>query len=233
MVNAISGINSINRGLCPHGLPTAACPICSKQGGGGGGMSRTLLKSREMSWDECYAIGQAIKAQSQHANDAKGFAETSILNSIQNTKEFQAFAAKVAVFTNFIQANFVRPVARFLNNVFTAISTPVIKLANLIMNSTIMRNIQNMAEKMHQKFINISDKIAALIGEPLEAVAKFASEFWNKLKPKKFILFSAVDTAMEQGEQEEEVELKRWLHIKSLKDNIKKIFRKKKGNNKW
>ena len=36
MSNAVQQVNKLNAGLCPHGLPPGACPICSGMGGGGG-----------------------------------------------------------------------------------------------------------------------------------------------------------------------------------------------------
>ncbi len=45
-------------GTCPHGLPLGACPICS----GGRRWRRNSKKAArpagEMSWDECFAVGQ-------------------------------------------------------------------------------------------------------------------------------------------------------------------------------
>ena len=50
-------------GTCPHGLPAGACPICSGMGGGGGSSRKTTKAAGEMSWDECVAVGQMLKAQ--------------------------------------------------------------------------------------------------------------------------------------------------------------------------
>ena len=62
MTYNITSNNSAKAGLCPHGLPASACPICS---GGGGGIKRTDRNTRrhagEMTWNECYAIWQRMK----------------------------------------------------------------------------------------------------------------------------------------------------------------------------
>ena len=39
-----------------------------------------------------------------------------------------------------------------------------------------------MAEKLKQTLINISDKLAAIFGEPIVAAEKFIAENWKKLK---------------------------------------------------
>ena len=56
--------NKASGGLCPHGLPPGACPICS------GGMGTSSAKKAdfsakpgEMSWNECAAIGAMLRAQ--------------------------------------------------------------------------------------------------------------------------------------------------------------------------
>lgn len=228
MVAPITAGLSVNRGLCPHGLPFAACPICSGSGGGGGGGVTSRARANEMSWDECFAVGQMMKAQAQRTTDSKQFAETSFINTIQNNKMVQFIAEKTAIIANFIQSNLVQPITTTANRIFTAITTPIINLANKIMNSAPVKFLQNMAENIQKGFTNITDKLAAIIGEPLNAMQDFIAENWKKIKPKKFIFFSAVDTEMEQGEQDEEVELKRWLHLRSLKENIQRLFNPKK-----
>jgi hypothetical protein len=226
MVAPITAGLSVNRGLCPHGLPFAACPICSGKGGGGGSTTR-VARAGEMTWDECYSIGQIMKAQAQRTADAKQFADTSFMNTLQNNKTVQFLVNKAVVIANFIQTNIAQPVVNVANKVFTAITTPILNLADKIMNSAPMRFVLGVAENIQKGFTNITDKLAAVIGEPLNAMQDFIAENWKKLKPKKFIFFSAVDTEMEQGEQDEEVELKRWLHLRSLKENIHKIFKKR------
>lgn len=220
---------TVNRGLCPHGLPFSACPICSGKSGGAG----TYVK--EMSWDECYAIGQRMKAQAQRVNDAKQYNMESLAVILQNNKILQAIAQKTLIITDFMQKNIFQPVSNFFNRAFNFIAKPLIQVTNIILNSPVVMAMKTVAANIQKGFNNISDKLAAIFGEPMMAVAEFASEIWKKIKPKKFIFFSAVDTEMEQGEQEEEVELKRWLHIKSFKNRIEKFFKKgsDKGRIEW
>ena len=64
-------------GMCPHGLPPAACPICSGGGMGGTKMRDTAatkpMRSTEWSFMKCYAAGLAIKAREARAEMLKMF----------------------------------------------------------------------------------------------------------------------------------------------------------------
>lgn len=226
MVTPIAN-TTINRGLCPHGMPFSACPICSGKGGGGG----TTVK--EMSWDECYSIGLRMKAQAQRTADAKQYNMELVAISLQNNQMIQAITQKMAVISEFIQKNIFQPISdfagrvlNFAGRVLNFVASPIIRLANIIMNSPIANAMKTVAENIQKGFSNIYDKLAAIIGEPMMAAAEVVSEIWKKIKPKKFIFFSPIDTEMEQGEQEEEVELKKWLHIKSFKNRIEILFKK-------
>ncbi|MDD3419804.1 MAG: hypothetical protein PHE78_04280 [Candidatus Gastranaerophilales bacterium] len=225
MVAPITSNISVNRGLCPHGMPFGACPICSGKGGGGGISSgRNTAKAGEMTWDECYAVGQMLKAQAQRKEDATQFNLSSVFTSIQSNKTIQAMSEKFAAISNFVNTVITRPTMALANRIITAVTTPIINLANRIAQSTPFKFGMEIAENIKKGFTNITDKLAAIIGEPLNAMADFIAENWKKIKPKKYIFFSEVDTEMEQGEQDEEVELKRWLHLRSLKENITKLL---------
>ena len=60
-------VQSTRAGLCPHGLPPSACPICNGGGGGGGRVRETVASkptiSTEWSFMKCYAVGLALKVQ--------------------------------------------------------------------------------------------------------------------------------------------------------------------------
>ena len=64
MATQVQNINKTSAGLCPHGLPPSACPICSKMGGGGGTRpGERAQKPGEMSYDECLRMGAIIRAR--------------------------------------------------------------------------------------------------------------------------------------------------------------------------
>lgn len=234
MIAAVTLATSrVNQGKCPHGMPMGACPICNGQQGGGGGATKATTKSNEMSWGDCYAMGLVMKAQAQNVQDAKQFQMDSLLQSMAQSKFIQAVARQVNMINSFVQANIVQPVTNFTVKVANAVMRPVKAMMNMIANSAMMKGMQNAANFVKQGMANISDKLAAVIGEPMTAVSNFLSENWRKFKLKKFIFFEEVDASMEQGESDEEVELKRLLSLKNVKENINKFFKVTKRNNAW
>lgn len=232
MVTPIISNVSMNRGTCPHGNPIGACPVCNG-GGGGGGVSTAFKKDTVqggMTWGECFAYLRMQNAQKQHAQDEKLFQNVSLMNFFQNNKLAQFMENKMTTVITFFQINIARPIANFANTIFSTITSPITNLAKTIANTAIFNNIKNFAEKIQKNLVDITNKIASMVGEPIMAAAKFISDTWQKLKAKKFLFFSPVDTEMEQGEQDEEIELKRWLGIKNLKENIDKLFKLQKNN---
>jgi hypothetical protein len=232
MVTPIISNVSINRGTCPHGNPIGACPICNG-GGGGGAIASTLKKDTVqggMTWNECFAYLRMVQRQKQNMQDEKQFQTNSLMNFIQNNRIVQFMAANMATISTFLQINIAQPITNFANRVFSAITSPIANLVKAIANTPLANTLKNLAEKIQKNLVDISNKIASMIGEPIMAAAKFISDNWQKLKAKKFMFFSPVDTEMEQGDQDEEIELKRWLGIKTLKESIEKLFKSQKDN---
>lgn len=64
MTAGISSVTAVRSGLCPHGLPPGACPICSGMGGASNKVQTAdfSAKAGEMSWNECAAIGAFLKS---------------------------------------------------------------------------------------------------------------------------------------------------------------------------
>ncbi|MEI8377472.1 MAG: hypothetical protein WCF95_02940 [bacterium] len=233
MVTPIISNVSINRGTCPHGNPIGACPICNGGGGGGGAIASTLKKDTVqggMTWNECFAYLRMVQRQKQNMQDEKQFQTNSLMNFIQNNRIVQFMAANMATISTFLQINIAQPITNFANRVFSAITSPIANLVKAITNTPLANTLKNLAEKIQKNLVDISNKIASMIGEPIMAAAKFISDNWQKLKAKKFMFFSPVDTEMEQGDQDEEIELKRWLGIKTLKESIEKLLKSQKDN---
>ena len=74
----ISAVSSSRAGLCPHGLPPSACPICSGKGGMSGGAAKAKetpqmtkpSSSGQWSYMKCVAVGMQMasaKAAEQNA----------------------------------------------------------------------------------------------------------------------------------------------------------------------
>ena len=167
--------NSSKAGLCPHGLPMGACPICSG-GGGGVRMDRnTRRNASELTWNECYAIGQMMKAAQARKDMAEMHQQNVALQNAQilaaANRFAQAFNAISTFLSNSPLAQGLRTVSALTNNIATKtaniVSHTLSNIANKI--STFTTNIatfaQNIANNIKNKIIDISDKIAAFFGE--------------------------------------------------------------------
>lgn len=217
MTNAVSSVGAVKSGLCPHGLPPGACPICS--GAGGANKVQTAdfsAKPGEMSWNECAAIGAFLKSL-QNARLAK---EADYQARLVNIALFQSKMQQAAIsLNNFIQlmskSALTKPVAIIAQNLVL----PVINgIKNLPVNAlTFLASAIN-------RFVDISDKLCAIFGELKAALNKRISNLINKVKKKlvSFLFVFASDNESEENELMVELEKK----ITNLKKMITKITKK-------
>ena len=101
MATQVQNVNKANTGLCPHGLPPSACPICSKMGGGGGlRAGERPQKVGEMSYHQCAMLGNLMRAREladkRHALQLE--------NHVEALKNFETTMAKASTnLQNFIE----------------------------------------------------------------------------------------------------------------------------------
>ena len=172
---AVQSNKSNKIGTCPHGLPLGACPICNGMGGGAK-KADFSAKPGEMSWNQCAAIGAFLKAQ----KNAK----------LQREQDAQNFAKNVRAFQNAMM-NISQKLAGI--GVFFAQNTPlfIAKPANFVLNTvlggivrtiaSIPTTISNLIQTLQQKFVDISDKLTAVVGELKAAIAKKFSEIFGRI----------------------------------------------------
>lgn len=178
-----SGIANTRIGTCPHGLPVGACPICNGMGGGGGKKADFSAKPGEMSWSECAAIGAFLKAQ----QEARTQRQQDFVPTIPFQARIEGAAQKIA---NFIQV--------ISNNFPPVIAKPVIFVLRMV-NTTI-----NVMKNIAQKFADISDKLAAMIGEFKAAAKEKASKFFENFRKKAKGLFLIFVPFAEQEDLKDE-----------------------------
>jgi hypothetical protein len=200
MSSTVSRANNGNIGTCPHGLPVGACPICNGGGGGGGGgAKRQDSKANELSWNECYAIGQMMKAQ-KHARQQT---EQLFAQQIQNAfllKISQQFAQLKAAILNYVPPVIVKSFEG-IKNVAAAL---VLKVANVV--SGIFEGVAKFASAVKETFINITDKLAAMMGEMKNAIEKQISEKFKDLKKKIFNLFGLAVVDDDEDDEAQRIE---------------------------
>lgn len=194
---AISAVQAsgVRSGLCPHGLPPGACPICS----GGMGSSKVVTadfsaKPGEMSWNECAAIGAFLKSI-QNARLAR---EADYQNQIIAMAQFQNNMTKMAqnlqtFIQNMSQSALTRPLAMVAQNILL----PVVKfMKDLPVN--FLQTTANLA----QKLTDITDKLTAIYGELKAAMDKKFSDFAKKVKKKIISIFEIFRAENENSEDE-------------------------------
>ena len=203
---------NVRAGTCPHGLPPGACPICSGMGGGGG--SRTVeRKPGELTWSQCFAIGQMMKARELAKEEAlaESLAQAQ-KNMAVATAQFAAqmrdlmikfLPAPVTNALSTVRNNVIMPAVRFIQNTVAAIQT----------------TLNNAFNAVKEKAAEIADKLTAMFGELKAAVEKKISDKLRELKKKLFNLFGLSETENEEEEKRIEEE-KRLFDLKNLKETI-------------
>lgn len=212
----VPNVNKVNAGLCPHGLPPGACPICSKMGGGGGMRpGERPQKAGEMSYHQCAMIGNMMRArelaEKRHAQSLEQQAE--VLKSFENTM------AKLSQnLQNFIQQMGVnvltKPIAFVAQNI-------VLPIVNFVQNiPKIIQNFQNI------KF-EIQDKLNAIFGEVKNFIQKKISDFVSAVKSKFEGLFKIFK---KHNADDDDTKIDDDKKIFNLKNILRKIIRKKKDD---
>ena len=176
MSKNVTSVMQPRAGLCPHGMPPSACPVCSNMGGGGGKKTELSFKSSKlpmMSWNQCEAIGYFLKAQRRASEKQR-------LNFKLLTLQLQLQADRFGKIVERMQT-LAEMLSTIPGGIF--IAAPVRILAVLPLQ--VMHNT-------FSKVVDITDKIAAIVGEilnGLERAKEKLNEFIKELKNKFFKLF--------------------------------------------
>lgn len=217
MTVGVSSVTAVRSGLCPHGLPPGACPICSGMGGGSKVQTADFsAKPGEMSWNECAAIGAFLKSL-QNARLAR---EADYQSQLVNIAMFEKNMAKTAQNLNmFIQTMSQHIVTKPVAFVLQKVVLPVIETVK-----NLPVNVLNTIANISQKLMDISDKLTAIYGELKAAINKKISDFMNKVKKKLVSIFQIFTPHNDGDENELMVELEKKLE--KLKKMINKIGKK-------
>lgn len=220
MANAVQNVQKINTGLCPHGLPPSACPICSNMGGGGSTrVGERPQKAGEMSYHQCAMIGAMMKARElrleRHEQNLQRRAEA--LLQFQNNLENAA--AKMIEFANRISNNIIlKPIAFVVQNIAVPILNTIKNFPAAIFNFT---------DKIKQKVFDIQDKLNAIFGEAKAFLDKKVSEFVSAIKSKFEGLFKIFK---KHNADDDDTKVDDDKKIFNLKTMIHKILKRKNKN---
>lgn len=198
MATSVSRASNNKIGTCPHGLPLGACPICNGMGGGGGSVKKNN-KPAEMSWNECYSIGQMMKAQKLAKQHTQQMFAAQDLRSHLNNLQTQINAMKMAALTNL-----PRPIAKAVTVLADMVLTPMVKVLQTVVDG--MKNltvaVTKAIDNIKQKIVDIADKLTAMFGEAKAAIQKKIDEKFKDIKKKIFNLFGIVGAENEEDESD-------------------------------
>ena len=221
MATSLSRASNNKIGTCPHGLPLGACPICNGMAGGGGS-SVKKNKPPEMTWNECYAIGQMLKAQKLARQHTQQMFAAQDLQAHLNNLMSQINAMKMAAINNLPQ-----PIAKAISILADAVLIPAVKVFQNISNTiqNMVSNISKTITELKQKIIDIADKLTAMLGEAKAAIQKKINEKFKDIKKKIFNLFGLVDAENEEDEELKRIEEeKRLFELNTAKEALFEIF---------
>lgn len=207
--NAVQQVNKVNTGLCPHGLPPGACPICS---GAAGSMKQSdrNRKIGEMTYHECAMIGNMLKARAL----AEKNHEQNIQHQIENAKIFETTMQKLSAnLQQFILQNKEIPIMKPVVFVVQNIVVPVLNF------------IKEVPKFLNNIKYEIMDKLSAIYGEAKAFIEKKVSELVSTIKSKLELLFKIFK---KNNTKDDETKIDEDKKIFNLKTILHKILRKKK-----
>lgn len=223
MTVGVSSVTSTKSGLCPHGLPFSACPICSGMGGGTKVQTADFsAKPGEMSWNECAAIGAFLKSLQNARLAREADYQAQLVNIVMFEKNLAKSAENLNLFIQTMsQHTITKPIAMIAQNV-------VLPVVNAIKNIPV--NVLNSIANVSQKLTDITDKLTAIYGELKAAIEKKVSDFMKRIKKKIVSIFEVFGSHNDADENELMVKLEKKLQ--KLKQMVNKILRNKNEHNK-
>lgn len=228
--NAVQNVNKMNTGLCPHGLPPGACPICSGMGGGGR-VGERPQKAGEMSYHQCAMIGAMMRARALRLENHEKNLQARTEMALEFQQNLEKMTQKMIAFANSISNIFIlKPVAYTMLNIVVGINGGINGLKNAI--STVLNVIANITDKLEQirqKFSDIQDKLNAVFGEAKAFIEKKISELVSVVKSKFEGLFKILKKHDAKDEDSKVDDDKKIFNLKTI---IHKIWKKKKDDTK-
>ena len=195
MSNPISSSSSQSTqkaGMCPHGLPHSACPICSGGMSGGGKMrDKAVTKplNNEWSYMKCYAVGMAMKSAKARVEANKTAFERQIEFAQQLKREIQNISDKIKNAIQNFQKTQSPAIANLIQNISNVIIFPVLNLISQIpkLIEKLAQFQQNVANFIQQA----TEKFAAILADLKKFIDNTLKEKFKKVAKKFMLLFIA------------------------------------------
>ena len=223
MSSPISSISPNRAGLCPHGLPPAACPICSGGGMAAGGRKENVatkpMNSGEWSYGKCLAVGLQMQAQEARVENAKQAFDRQI-----------EFAKQLGKTINNISENIKNAIQNFQNTLPNALKIPMEVLTNIVI--TPLLNLAAQVPKVLEKLAHFQkdvrefiqqagEKLVAILGEIKNFVDK---KVMDKIKKKVKSIFDFFISDFD-GENYSNDDVLSVFKARELRKHLKKILK--------
>ncbi len=226
---------NLKAGLCPHGLPPSACPICS--GGGSGGGVKTSHKtsdapnvkpmaSNQWSWMKCYIAGINMRSDELRLANAKQGIERQ-MEALKNfQKEINQIVDKV-----------INNLQNIQNSLPNALKIPVQVISALVIMPVL--NLISQIPKLLEKLVNLESNIRNFIHQAGEKLSALIGDFKNfvkskleevKKKFKKLFLFFNPDIEDENYKNDEALAVFKSQELKKHLLKILKVEKKQEEN---
>ena len=214
LATQVPNVNKTSAGLCPHGLPPSACPICSKMAGGSGlRAGERPQKAGEMSYHECVMIGNMMRArelaEKRHALNLERQAEA--LKAFENT--MAKLSANLQKFVQHMGQNLITKPIAF---VVQSLALPIVNF---------VQNIPKFIQQFQNLKFEIQDKLNAIFGEVKNFIQKKIADLVSTIKSKFEGLFKILK---KHNAEDDDTKIDDDKKIFNLKNILRKIIRKKK-----
>ena len=219
-------------GLCPHGLPPAACPICSQKMAGGAGKMRNNTVSRpkpsnEWSWLKCYAVGLRMRAQEARELNAKTAFERQIEFAHKLSKNIQIIADKIKNTLTQIQNTMPNFISKPLSIAINAILLPALNILNQI--PKVIEKLAQYQKTFSEFILQITEKLNAIYGDIKNFLYRKLSEKLKKIT-KKFFLFFMTDIEDENYKNDDTLAVFKSRELKKYLIQIPKLIKRREKN---
>ena len=212
-------------GTCPHGLPQGACPICSGMGGGGG--VKNDNKPREMTYNECLAVWQMMKAQKAARKQTLALFAAQDQAAYLNKLQAQINQMKLTLLNSILP----KPAAKIVIALADTVILPVLKAVHVISNTigNALTTISKLAGDVKQKVVEIMDKLTAMFGEAKASLQKKIEEKFKDIKKKVFSLFGIAAAENEEDDEAKRIEeAKRLYELNTAKEALFNVMNNEK-----
>ncbi len=222
--------SSKNAGLCPHGFPNGACPLCSGMGGGGSATTRNMRrKPGEMTYNECYAIWQMMKAAKLQNDKLEKQQQVTLIENAQKLSNMNMNLANKNIFQRVFSSNLVQSGINLLSN----ITKNIVKFANNITNF-VVQGFNIIVNSVKNFMTDISGKIALFFGEEKQALEDNLKKIVKSVKEKFISLFGFINKSNREEETEQIVkeQEKRIFSLRQIAEKLRLLKETKDNDSK-